>query len=281
MLPIGIHLSHWQTHWMDDLAPLIGRAGRLGFDVAEFPLLFPGDLDYPRLRGELDRLGMRASCGTALNPQADITSPDPQIRLAGMQHLRRCLEGAARLGSPILGGLTYAPWGISLSTKAASRRDQCIASLKDAVHIAEDNGVTICMEAVNRFEGDLVNTVRQGLEIISEVQSNHLKLHLDTFHMNIEEDALGDAIRQAGKHLGHLHCVENNRKPPGQGHIPWHAVSQAVKQISYQGYLVAEIFVNPAGEVGQGLFIWRDLAEDLDEAARQSVAFLRKEFTDV
>ena len=281
MLHIGIHLSHWQVTWMDDLFPLIGRAKRAGFDVAEFPLLFPQDLDYPRLRGELDHLGMLASCGTALSPEADITSPDPQIRASGMQHLQLCLEGASRLGSPVLGGLTYAPWGMFPSESLVQRRKQCIQSLKQAARIASDNGVTLCMEVVNRFEGYLINTVQQGLEIISEVQSNHLKLHLDTFHLNIEEDNLGEAILLAGKHLGHLHCVENNRKPPGQGHIPWQEVSQAIRQVNYGGYVVTEIFVNPAGEVGRGLFIWRPLADDLDEAARQAATFLRREFDSV
>jgi D-psicose/D-tagatose/L-ribulose 3-epimerase len=280
MRRIGIHLSFWQVKWNDDLHPLIARAQRAGFEVAEFPLLFPNDLDYRRLKAELDDRGMLASCGTGLGLQTDITHPDRQVRAAGMDHLRACIEGARRLGSPVLGGATYAPWAVFPQDDLLQRRKQCIASLREVVKVAEDNGIRLCMEVLNRFEGYLINTVQQGLAIIEEVGSHYLKLHLDTFHLNIEEDHLGEAIRRAGENLGHLHCVENNRKVPGQGHIPWQEVREAVNAIGYQGYVITEAFVNPAGEVGRGLFIWRPLAEDLDAAARQAAEFLKHEFAD-
>ncbi len=281
MLPIGIHLSYWQTSWNDDLLPLIGKAKNAGFDVAEFPLLFPADLQYSDLRGELDRLEMRASCGTGLGPDTDITHPDPAIRKQGLRHLRFCLEGAAKLGSPGVGGVTYAPWGIFPEDDWGERRKRCILSLKEAVKVAEDNGVSIFMEVLNRFEGYLINTVSQGLEIIHEVDSNYLKLHLDTFHLNIEADSIAEEIRRAGDQLGHFHLVANNRKIPGEGHIPWTEVRTALNEINYQGFLVAESFVNPAGEVGRGLFIWRQLADDLDTSAKRAADFIRKEMADV
>ena len=281
MLPIGIHISYWQTQWDDDLFPLIQKAKTAGFDVAEFPLLFPNDLDYPRLRAELENLEMQASCGTGLNPTTDITSPDSVIRNAGIKHLRVCIEGASKLGSPGLGGVTYAPWGFFPEDDWSVRRKRCVESLKEAVKIAEDNQVTIHMELLNRFEGYLINTVEQGISIIKEVNSNYLKLHLDTFHLNIEADQIGDEIRAAGKFLGHFHLVANNRKIPGKGHIPWAEVRQALIDVNYQGYLVAESFVNPAGEVGRGLFIWRPLSDDLDLAAAQASLFIKQEMADV
>jgi D-psicose/D-tagatose/L-ribulose 3-epimerase len=148
----------------------------------------------------------------------------------------------------------------------------------EAVKIAEDLGVLLCMEALNRFEGYLINTAKQGIEIIEEVGSDWLKLHLDTFHLNMEADDIADEIRKAGDYLGHFHCVANNRKIPGAGHIPWNDVRQALRDVGYRGYLVAETFVNPAGEVGRGLFIWRKLADDLDASAKQAAEFLRDEF---
>ena len=276
---IGIHLSYWQESWTDPLAPLIEKAQRAGFDLAEFPLLFPDTLDCRALRLELDRLSLKASCGTGLSPDTDITHPDPGIRQAGLQHLRACLQAAKTLGSPVLGGVTYAPWGVFPDTEdRANRRARCIESLKEVTHFAEETGVTLCMELLNRFEGYLINTVEQGLEIIAAVGSDYLKLHLDTFHLNIEADKIGDAIRLAGDRLGHFHAVENNRKVPGQGHIPWDEVVQALDDIHYSGYVVSEAFVSPAGEVGRGLYIWRPLVSDLDQAARQTADFLRKRF---
>lgn len=274
---IGIHLSYWQVKWSDDLFPLIGKAKQAGFKVAEFPLLMPEDLDYTGLKQELDRQQMLASCGTGLSLDADITSPDAAVRQNGLKFLNACIEGAAQLGSPILAGVNYAPWGMFPKDDLDDRKKRCVDSLQQVAAVAEREGITICMELLNRFEGYLINTVEQGLEIVNDVNSNYLKLHLDTFHLNIEADHIGDEIRKAGEHLGHFHCVANNRKAPGKGHIPWDEVRQALDDIHYQGYLVAETFVNPAGEVGRGLSIWRPLAEDLDENAHQTAEFIMRE----
>jgi D-psicose/D-tagatose/L-ribulose 3-epimerase len=281
MLPIGIHLSFWQVSWSDDLEPLIFKAKAAGFDVAEFPLLNPLALDYGRLRSALDAAGMLASCGTGLAPDTDISSPNPEIRRAGLAHLQACLAGAEKLSSPILGGVTYTAWGQTSGLGVQQRRDTCIQSLRLAGKMAANHGVTLCLEVINRFEGDLLNTVAQGIQLINEVDHPNIKLHLDTFHMNIEEDSLSEAILTAGHYIGHFHCAENNRKIPGKGHIPWGEVRQALQTVRYQGYLVTETFVSPAGEVGRGLSIWRPLADDLDQAACRAAEFLKLEVADV
>jgi D-psicose/D-tagatose/L-ribulose 3-epimerase len=275
---IGIHLSFWQTQWSDDLLPLIGKAKKAGFEIAEFPLLDPKNLDYQSLKKELDRLDMGASCSTGLGPDTDITHPEPSVREKGLDHLFACLDGAKILGSPILGGVTYAPWGVFPTDDLAERKKNCIQSLKKAAERAEKLGVVICLEVLNRFEGYLINTVEQAADIIQQIGSSHLKIQLDTFHLNIESDNFGDSIRKAGADLRHFHCVANNRKPPGAGHIPWDEVKGALNDIDYNGYLVAETFVNPQGEVGRGLFIWRSLADELDLTAKQAADFIRRTF---
>lgn len=273
--PIGIHLSYWQRKWTDDLLPLIGLAKNAGFDGAEFPLLFPTELDFVSLRQTLDDHGMRATCGTGLNPSVDITSPDKSVRDAGMAFLRACLEGTAVLGSPGLGGVTYVPWGQFYHDDFAERRSQCIHSLREVGGIAADLGVSVFLEVLNRFEGNLLNTVEQGLALLAEVNHPAIKLHLDTFHMHIEEDDMASTIRAAGIQLGHFHCVENNRKPPGMGQVNWTAVSQALNDINYQGWLVMESFLQPNCEVGDALFIWRRLHDDLHGDAQSGANFIR------
>jgi D-psicose/D-tagatose/L-ribulose 3-epimerase len=277
---IGIHLSYWQESWDDDLRPLIVKARLAGFQVAEFPLLEPDSLDLDALRQELDSQGMRASCGTGLSPEQDLTSPDKAIRHAGFEHLKTCLSAAAKLGSPVLGGVTYTAWGYFPDDDRANRRRQCIRSLKVASEFAEANGVTLCLEVLNRFEGYLINTVEQGLEILAEVDSPWVKLHLDTFHLNIEADQIDADILKAKDYLGHFHCVANNRKFPGKGHVDWPAVKKALKAIGYSGFLVAEAFVSPTGEVGKGLNIWRALEDDLDTAAAKGAQFMKEMFQD-
>ncbi len=277
MHKIGIHLSYWQESWSDELIPIFDRVKTAGFDVAELPLLNPRIMDFSSLAVGLEQAGLLPSCGTGLGPETDITSPDQSIRAAGIDHLRACLEGAARLGSPILGGVTYAPWGFFPDDNRVDRRTRCIESLGAAADYAASVGVVLCIEVLNRFEGYLLNTVDQGLALLAEVGSPGLKLHLDTFHMNIEEDNLPDAILRAGGRLGHFHCVANNRKAPGDGHLDWGAIRSALKAIGYYGYLVAESFVNPVGEVGHDLFIWRQLSGDLDKNAARIAKFIKNE----
>jgi D-psicose/D-tagatose/L-ribulose 3-epimerase len=276
MRPIGIHLSYWQTEWAQDVLPFIERARDAGFDGVEFPMLQPETMDLAALKEELDANGLRATCGTGLNLTTDITHPDPSVRRAGIAHLQACLEGAAALGSPVLGGVTYAPWSYFPPGDPRPYRQRCVESLREAGKIADDVGVTLCLEVLNRFEGYLLNTVQQGLGLLAEVNSPHLKLHVDTFHLNIEEQDIAEAIRAAGAQLGHFHCSENNRQRPGTGHIPWTAIGLALNEIGYTGWIVMESFVRPAGEVGRTLSIWRPLAEDLDAEARAGADFLRR-----
>ena len=274
---IGIHLSYWQKSWTDPLPELFIKAREAGFDVGELPLLYPYAMDFPFLRAALDEVGLLASCGTGLGPVTDITSLSRSTREEGLEHLRACLEGAATLGSPVLGGLTYAPWGAFAEENRRKHRELCVESLKKAGDIAGKLGVRLCLEVVNRFEGYLINTVEQGLELLSEVGHPAVFLHLDTFHMNIEEEDIPGAIRLAGNRLGHFHAVSNTRKAPGTGHLPWPSIRAALEAIHYSGYIVAETFVNPAGEVGRGMFIWHTLAADLEANARETARFLREE----
>ena len=281
MYPIGIHLSYWQTAWDDDLVPLIGRAAEAGYDGAELPLLQPETVDVARLKSALDDNGLRATCGTGLNPQADMTHPDATVRAAGIEHLHRCLEIAAALDSPVLGGVTYAPWGVFPEDNRAARRRRCVTSLREVGKIAEDVGVMLCLEVLNRFEGYLLNTVSQGLQMLADVDSPAVKLHLDTFHLNIEEHDIGAAIEAAGQQLGHFHCSANHRGCPGTGHIPWDDVRQALYAIDYQGWLVVEAYVRPEGDVGRDVFIWHTQSKALDADAQTSVTFLRQEVAGV
>ncbi len=130
------------------------------------------------------------------------------------------------------------------------------------------------MEPINRFEIDMINTADQAYRMCEQAGSPAIKMMLDTFHMNIEDKKIGDAIRSSKKHLVHMHTCSNNRGVPGDGHIPWEEVRQALNDIDYEGYGVIESFAK--GEVAAFANIWRDLVEDQDEIPRRGLGFLRK-----
>ena len=149
--------------------------------------------------------------------------------------------------------------------------------MKEVVETAEDNQVILNLEVVNRFEAMLLNTANEAIDYVKEVNSPNVKILLDTFHMNIEEDFIGDAIIQTADWLGHLHIGENNRMPPGYGHIPWTEVGYALRKIGYSGSVVMEPFLVPGGQVGRDIKVFRDLSSglNLDDEARKACEFVR------
>jgi D-psicose/D-tagatose/L-ribulose 3-epimerase len=155
--------------------------------------------------------------------------------------------------------------------------ERSIGSLRRVAPLAEALGVVLNVEVVNRFEQYLLNTSAEAIAYVREVDSPNVRLMLDTFHLNIEEDQIGAAIVAAGDLLGHFHIGEANRMPPGRGHMPWNEVVSALRQINYQGAIVMEPFLQVGGEVGRDIRVYRDLSAglDLDAEARDALAFTR------
>jgi D-psicose/D-tagatose/L-ribulose 3-epimerase len=183
------------------------------------------------------------------------------------------------MGGGPLGGITYSNWPATLPEGADKQPivDRSVASVKEAAKIAAGNNVTLVLEVVNRFEQFIMNSCDEALEFVQRVGSPHVKIMLDTFHMNIEEDFIDDAIVKTGDKLGHFHIGENNRMPPGYGHIPWTEISAALRRIHYQGHVVMEPFLMPGGQVGRDIKVFRDLSIglDLDGEARKALQFMR------
>ena len=149
--------------------------------------------------------------------------------------------------------------------------------------IAGDCGVEYCLEVLNRFEGYLLNTCAEAKKFVEQVGEPNVKIMLDTFHMNIEEDSMTDAILLAGDKLGHFHVGENNRRVPGKGNLPWYQIGSALCTIGYDKNVVMEPFVKSGGTIGSDIKVWRDLSEgastdQLDQDAKDSVAYLRYVF---
>lgn len=280
MYKIGIEIFYWIDNWADDQISYFSKVQECGFDAVEISFVSgPETIDIPRMRQELDTLGLDVFCSTGLSPVTDITSSEMSLRKAGINYLRQCLETAQKLGSPILGGVTYAPWlYFPDDADLQAYRDRSAATLREVAQIAADLGLTLSIEILNRFETFMFNTVGEGLDFLAQIDHPAVKLQLDTYHMNMEEDNLAEAIRQAEKQIGHFHCAASNRKLPGQGHLDWQAIQSALKDVNYQAGIVIETFPNPTVETGRTVHTWRHLVHDYDADAKQALAFLRKHF---
>ena len=274
--PIGIEVFYFLDRWSDDQASVFGKVAAAGYDGAEISFVAGRDIDTRRISRAAAAAEIDIVCSTGLTRELDISSPIAEVREAGKLHLHRCLDAAAELGSPVLGGVTYAPWMFLPDGDLSEHRKRSADCLHAVADEAADLGVDICLEVVNRFEASLFNTVADCLVFIDAIDHQSVKVEVDTFHMNMEEDDLAAAVRHAGGRLGHVQVAANNRRAPQFGHIDWAAFRAALDSIGYDRWVVFETFPNPAVETGRTTHAWRSLADDLDIEARDAAEFMKQ-----
>ncbi len=281
----GIVHTYWDTEFVatpDEYCARISRAAAIGFDLLtvqqDVPFLFSKE-DKRKLLDTAEQENVKLNYSGGFGPEADICSESAEARKKGVAHLQSLVKLISDMqeGAEFAGAIT----GVFRDTLGDRDKSQCwedsVNSMREAMKTAEDRGMVFSIEVLNRFEHFLVNTSKDAVRYVEEVGSPNLKILLDTYHMNIEEDSFHEAIVTAGDKLGHFHIGENNRRPPGNGHIPWDEVVGALKEIDYQGDTVMEPVVLTGGIVGSMLAIWRDPSdgEDLDEAARKGLEFYK------
>ncbi len=283
MNKIGIFYMYWVRNWHDNVHPYIDKVADLGYDIIELQSGMIAEMsaaERQELKAHLDDRGLDFTSVIGLPAHYDVASADKSVRDAGLAYLRKICDAVGEIGGGIVGGIVYSSWPATLPPGESDIRpytERSIASMKEAVKAAEDNNVVFALEVVNRFEQYILNSCEQALDFVNAVGSPNVKIMLDSFHMNIEEDFIGEAIVKAGDQLGHFHVGENNRRPPGYGHMPWTEIATALRTINYTGPVVLEPFVTPGGEVGRDIKIYRDLSVgiDLDEDARKALLFMR------
>ncbi|MGW8249752.1 MAG: D-psicose 3-epimerase [Anaerolineales bacterium] len=280
---IGIYYAYWTHDWDVDFHPYIDKAAGLGFDVLEVNAgTIAGMTGAERLslKAHADDCGIALSYCIGLAKEYDLADEDSKLRKNGIAFLQKIARAIGEMGGGNLGGILYSYWPGSLPPGVSDKRpffERSVESMREAVRVAEDNQVFFNMEVVNRFEQFLINTVDEALDYVEAVGSPNARVMLDTFHMNIEEDFCGEAILKAGDRLGHFHIGENNRMPPGYGHIPWTEIAAALRKVGYQGDVVMEPFLMPGGQIGRDIKVFRDLSVglDLDEEAGKALSFMR------
>ena len=263
----------------DELGRLATKVAEMGFEHIEVPIEGDNEVDYARA-GEIARdRGLTVSACAAMGPEQDLISPEAATRAGGMSYLRGCIEAARDLGAVNLVGPMFSAVGRTWQQAPDEReRDMELLTgeLQELCAYAADHGVVLCIEPLNRFETSFINLTSQVVELVDRVGHPSCGILLDTFHMNIEERSLGDAIRSAGDRLKHVHACENDRGAPGTGHVPWEDVATALRDIGYDGPVVIESFTDKVKSIARAAAIWRPLAPSQDGLASEGLAFLRK-----
>ncbi len=284
----GIYYAYWEKQWGGEYLPYVKRVAGLGFDILEIScasLLDMSDRQIDELRRAKENYGITLTGGYGPKASENIASANPAVVDNALRFWNNTFKILEKLDVSMVGGGLYSYWPVDYSNTIDKEADlaRSIQGVKKMATMAADYGITLGMEVLNRFEGYLLNTAAEGVAFIKAVDSPNVKLMLDTFHMNIEEDSFGDAIRTAGKYLGHFHTGECNRRVPGKGRIPWQEIGCALQDIGYDGAVVMEPFVLMGGQVGSDIKVWRDLSEgasseQLDMNAKEALKFTKHVF---
>jgi len=274
-MKLGIHAYAWCSKWTNETHDLIDRVKSLGMDFIEIPLMSLDTFDADAVRERLRRAGLGAVTSTVLLNDTDITSDDPGIRRRGRDYLMKCVDATAAIGASSFSGVIYSQHvkpATARPTEDAWRYSADV--LRQVADRAAGLNVMIGLEPVNRYETYLVNTCAQALRLREMIGRDNVKVHLDTYHMNIEEKDFYTATLQAGKHLIHYHLCENDRGIPGTGQVDWDGIFRALAEIGYRGNAALESFVDVTDNMNT--WVWRRLAPDGDTLLREGADFIRK-----
>jgi D-psicose/D-tagatose/L-ribulose 3-epimerase len=282
MAQIGVNAWVWSspvhTEEFGRLAPIVAR---MGFDLIEVGIESTSDLDYRRAAEIAKTNGLAVSVCAAMGPDRDLIHADQSIRTNGMSYVRHCIDAAQTLGAANVCGPLYSAVGRTWQATDDERArdvDLLVGQLGELAKYAGDRGVWLGVEPLNRFETSFINLASQAIEVVDRVDHPACGLLLDTFHMNIEERSIGDAIRAAGKRMRHLHTCENDRGAPGSGHVPWDEVAQACRDVGFNGPFVIESFTNKVKSIAKAAAIWRKFADSQDALAENGLRHLRALF---
>ena len=276
---LGINTFLFTSPFTNDSTKLFPTFKKWGFETVEIPIEDPSHIDPKYVQAELDKNGL--ICGSVcacMGPDRDLRGT-PEAQETGKKYLLAIIDQAVDLGHAKVIGPVYSAVGRADAVEPAEYKKQwqtVVKHLKEIARYAEKKGIIIALEPLNRFETDFINTADQGLKMIADVGSPALKLHLDTFHMNIEEKNQAKAIKKAGKLLAHFHACGSDRGTPGGDHIAWPEIIKALKSIKYDGDAVIESFTTDVKVIARAAAIWRQIEPSNTDIAVKGIKFLKK-----
>lgn len=274
---LGIHSFVWtggQTQAM--LEEAMEKSAACGYKLIEFAYLRPENFDLDALARRAAALDLAIAVTMGLPFSHDVSSEDAETVKAGERMLADAVRAVRDIGGRTLGGILYSAHGKYARMPTRKGRDNSVAAIARTADAAKAAGVGLVLEIVNRFETNLLNTTAQGLAFIKETGSDHVRLHLDTFHMNIEEADPAAAIRLAGDRIGYFHIGESNRGYLGDGVVDFDRIFDALLDIGYGRDITFESFSSTVVDEGLSLAcaIWRNTWTDNVPLAEHAKRFI-------
>lgn len=282
-MPVKIAVNTWlfALRFTDRSLPILDTARELGFEAVEIALSEPGDFDGRKMRAEFSRRGLTCSSVAVICGEGRDLRGSKEEQRAALEYLKACIDTTGELECGLMNGPLYSRVGRADAKPGDPRQEQLrlVADhLRALDEHAEKRGVRLAIEPILRFETDLINTCAEALELISMTGSARLGVHLDTFHMNVEEANPVLAVVRAGARLLNVHAADNHRSAPGTGAFDWQGLRDALRYIGYEGYLTIEAFHPDAPEISFPAAVRRKQVPTNLEVGRRGLAFLRSLF---
>lgn len=278
MNKLGVHALVWEAGWShDECARAIAKTAEVGYDFIEAPALDPAsiDVDFTRRQLEANRIGINFSLG--LDADTDISSGDREKAARGKKRLEEALAVARDAGATHVCGILHSAFQKNNVPTTAAGVAMAVDVLAQVAETASKSGITLGLEVVNRYESNVLNTASQGVELCKRIGAPNVKVHLDVYHMNIEESDIVSAIVETGDYLGYFHTGDSHRGYMGSGTIDLAGVFRALVRSGYEGPITFESFSSRVvGQPLEGILgIWRNLWEDGHDLASHAVMYTR------
>jgi D-psicose/D-tagatose/L-ribulose 3-epimerase len=275
-MKFGVNTFIWGAAFGPSEFHLLPEIKANGFDGVEVPILDPATFQAAEVGRELNRMGLERTAVTIVPGGTSLASSDAALRQRAMTHLEAAIGAASDAGAKILAGPMYTPVGFLTGVRRTSDEWKWVVdSWQQLAPAVDAAGIEIALEPLNRFETYFLNTAADAAKLCEEIANPAIGILLDTFHANIEEKSIREAVGHAAPHLKHLHTCENDRGIPGSGHVAWAEFFSAVKEIGYDRWLTIESFGFALGPLSAAAAIWRDLAPTPETIAFSGVKFLR------
>lgn len=276
-MKIGMNLLLWTAAATEEHFGLIENIKDWGFDGVELPMFDPNCSPWTALKDHLDSLGMGSSTVCILPDESSLILDDAKAQQVALDHVKASIDSSAALGADSIVGPMFHPVGNLIgrgpNDDERKRYAENLIILSDH---AQGSGVNISIEPLNRFETFFLNCQEDAASIMEMVDRPNVGILYDTFHSNIEEKSIGDAIRRGGKHINHVHISANDRSTPGEDHVRWDENFAALKEIGYDGWLTIEAFGAWLPEIAGATCIWRKMAPSEEHLATNGLKFIKE-----
>lgn len=277
----GVSTWLWESPFNTQSIALFPKIKKMGYDLVEIPVEDPDLINGEVVKMALKDNGLQGVVCGAFGPTKDLTHEDAAVHQNCFDYIEKCFQLCNLWEVEFLAGPMYAAVGKARMLPKEERKrewDLAVRNIAKVCAMAENYGVSIALEPLNRFESDMINTAEDVMRFIGDVNHSSAKVLLDGFHMTIEERNIAEAIKTVGDKLIHVQVSENHRGIPGTGLTPWFDFADGLKAIDYKGAIVIESFTPEIKELAGAVCIWKNLAKSQDEFASQGIDFLKKTF---